>query len=89
MQTAALITKALNMKSVKINYEYSESMLGSYFKENPMPKMEWWNADPKTLNNEFDLLDVEFVDARHFKKEECELYPETYEECTFRCIRGI
>ena len=89
MQTAALIAHSLKITSVKINYEYSESMLGSYFKENPMPLIEWWNSDPEQMNQEFNLLDVKFIDTEYFRKEAGELYPESYEDCTYRCMRCI
>ena len=79
MASAAIMVTELGLKEqpITINYQYSEFQSKHDVSKCPIPHIEYKTRPLEDLNQEFDLLDVKYIDTEEFAQQVLTLYPES------------
>ena len=78
MATAARIGQELDINNVDLDWMFCEWLADCLYSTNPLPSLEIRHKDASTLDKEFDLQSVSFVDTHANEYTiQSKIFPET------------
>ena len=89
MATCARICNEIGVNTVAIDYSFCEFLSEYNYSKNPMPKLELRNKDLSTLNSEYELQDIGFVDSDQDFAVAVKLHPETDKQGAARAVANV